>query len=669
MASNVYKIEWEGSVYEIEAESEEEAYSALPGYGAAPAAPPPPQQAPVQQERPTLANTQQRATDTFGKTAADDGLDIAATLGSSALALVPSGIAGVAGAALPGEQGQGARWQQAVQGAATWSPKTKGGQAVLGSAGEKMEWLSTNIIQPIMETASRVPLTPGELVKAGLKMLDGEMPDKSPLKASMAEAIAGTFMPGKTAVKAGAAKTALSIARKFNREAHDNAAKRLGIDLENSTIKDSVKEAVRTQAGGGEVKPMSGDLPLSRATVGAEDIQTVVKAEEAASRKAVNEGYTFARSKNAAIAYEPIAAMVARTREDFHTRGVRVDEMSVLDKRLKEIEVINDQIIGRTGPGAKRARPGSSQTILGPDGKPLPVDQTPVRVPLNELESVIQTISGNIKDARGRGDFTEAAALSQLRRDMNDMLDQQFIKDMVYGDKDAKAAWNAATLANQRHKGRFSDDKVIATIVKNEMTSAQVAKLVLGASESGHRLEAASIVKALKGIMGNDAAELQSLKSAVYLDMFDPIFKDTPNWSGALERMRKIRKNEGQLLDELGISGKDLDFFEQAIKVASKVKTAADFDAKGWFSQAWSKLLFGHDIARAGLMVKTANLIADRALGVGQKTHARLLSEFADDAGVTSVLANSLNPTKTRQVLEKAALAAYIDREKDQRDR
>jgi hypothetical protein len=60
------------------------------------------------------------------------------TIGSSVVAEPVSGLAGIAGALLPGEEGQGARWVKATQDALTYQPRTEMGQKTIGAIGETL---------------------------------------------------------------------------------------------------------------------------------------------------------------------------------------------------------------------------------------------------------------------------------------------------------------------------------------------------------------------------------------------------------------------------------------------------------------------------------------------------------------------------------------------------
>ncbi|MGI9252100.1 MAG: hypothetical protein ACR2PR_13090 [Pseudohongiellaceae bacterium] len=65
--------------------------------------------------------------------------ETAATIGSAIVAEPVSGLAGIAGAVLPGEAGQGAEWVEGVQDAMTYQPRGEAGQEYLGDVGSFLE--------------------------------------------------------------------------------------------------------------------------------------------------------------------------------------------------------------------------------------------------------------------------------------------------------------------------------------------------------------------------------------------------------------------------------------------------------------------------------------------------------------------------------------------------
>lgn len=78
--------------------------------------------------------------------------ETALALGSGTAGAVAGGLAGIAGTILPGEQGQGAQWAQAVQGAMQYEPKTASGQKMTRA----VTYLPEKLGELTNETGARV---------------------------------------------------------------------------------------------------------------------------------------------------------------------------------------------------------------------------------------------------------------------------------------------------------------------------------------------------------------------------------------------------------------------------------------------------------------------------------------------------------------------------------
>jgi len=65
-----------------------------------------------------------------------------ASMASGAISTPLSGISGLAGALLPGPPGQGADWQQRVQDATTYQPRTEAGRQTMAIVSKPGEWLA-----------------------------------------------------------------------------------------------------------------------------------------------------------------------------------------------------------------------------------------------------------------------------------------------------------------------------------------------------------------------------------------------------------------------------------------------------------------------------------------------------------------------------------------------
>jgi hypothetical protein len=575
------------------------------------------------------------------------GKQVAATADAAAN-LVSSGVGTVAGGATgalwgAGAAAMGASGEESLQTASdtmenvadlwTYSPKTRGAQEGLNVVGGVME----SGLQKLRDG------TDWAEAKTGIPFL-------SPTLETAAQAIPEAF-----GVRKGVAARKQRIANTPDNSEAAQAAQRLGIDLTNTNIRDSVVESART---------LTGDS--SRATAGANEIPSALGRAEAASRRNVDAAFDVARGKDAAVDANTFVSLADDLETALLNRGADFTEGTKLAARMKDLRSLRDTMIGPAKGRNERVIPGQSRTILGPDGKPLVDAEVPVRVPLNELQILNERINGDITDAYASGRKSEARHLRRMKRGLEDSLDEQFLKDMIYGDKSAKDAWKDARLANRRHMERFSDDRTIKKLLDQKLTSKEVVGLVFGASEVNHRPQALRLIRKIKTIIGDDPEALASIRTAVFADVFDPLFQAEPKWSGTVERIRRLRRDDSALLAELGISDKDLKFMAQAAQVAKGVTTKELLmDKKQFASMFIARMGFGHDIAKAGLYTKTANMILDKMLGVGQKTHEQLLREFSLDPDAPVIKPNY---PKLKGYLARAAAIAEAQGRGDNED-
>jgi hypothetical protein len=132
-------------------------------------------------------------------------LDVAATMGSSMIAEPLSGLAGIAGAILPGEQGQGAEWVESTRDALTRQPSSETGKEYLQDVGE--------VLAPVAETLSTAEKFLGDatLEATGSPEL-AAIAHTLPTAALEALGVVGAIKAGKPAIKA-AQKTAEATAK------------------------------------------------------------------------------------------------------------------------------------------------------------------------------------------------------------------------------------------------------------------------------------------------------------------------------------------------------------------------------------------------------------------------------------------------------------------------
>ena len=145
-------------------------------------------------------------------------LDVAATMGSGIIAEPISGLAGIAGAILPGEEGQGAEWVEKTQQALTRTPSSEAGKEYLQDVGK--------VLEPVAEGLSTAERFLGEatLEATGSPEL-AAIAHTLPTAALEALGVVGAVKAGKPAMKASrraaetAAETATKTAKSFESKA------------------------------------------------------------------------------------------------------------------------------------------------------------------------------------------------------------------------------------------------------------------------------------------------------------------------------------------------------------------------------------------------------------------------------------------------------------------
>jgi len=111
------------------------------------------------------------------------GGELAATMGTAALAQPVSGLAGIAGAVLPGERDQSARWIENVQQGMTYQPRGEVARGALSMAGETVESAKRNV--PFVKEAMEAPQYLGRAGQKAGQAVGGP--------GSMAEAVGGAI--------------------------------------------------------------------------------------------------------------------------------------------------------------------------------------------------------------------------------------------------------------------------------------------------------------------------------------------------------------------------------------------------------------------------------------------------------------------------------------------
>ena len=200
------------------------------------------------------------------------GPQAGAALATGAVAAPVAGLAGIAGAVLPGPQGQGANWAQNVQSALTYEPRSKEGKTTLDVVTKPFQWIAQGAHKageivnektdsPIFATAVNTALqaAPAVLTEGVARVAPGMM------RGTARDLMQSALKPGIAELRTGkAAKAIDTLLEKGINVTPGGAAKlRAEIDSLNAEIFDAIKNSPATvdkMAAAQELYKLTQDL-------------------------------------------------------------------------------------------------------------------------------------------------------------------------------------------------------------------------------------------------------------------------------------------------------------------------------------------------------------------------------------------------------------------------
>lgn len=390
---------------------------------------------------------------------------------------------------------------------------------------------------------------------------------------------------------------------KYNRElekAMEDAEKivaDLGINLSSDEFAPSVVQSAWKRPG----------ASASRGE-GLSEVQTAVR-DVAKKRQEIGDKlYEAARAKKAKVDVQGLPALASDLRRKMWEDGVpNVNEGAIADT-LGELEDLGG-FLGLT------PEVGANLT----------------HVSFNAMNTLRKRISKRIKSA-GADDAT-AKALGDIKRGLDSYMDDRVAKGLIRGDPSAARAWKMARMHTARTKATFKDDKLIRDLVMNDATEKQLLGSLLGIGEMGMHKNAASIYKRLQHILGKDAPSLNNMRTSVISDIYAPLLADPPKFSLFINRLEnKFKRGNKELIEAMDIDMNELDIMARAAKAANAVQGVSkgtNVD-KSFIAKSIGRLMFGHQIAKAGVRVNLANLFIEQLMGAHKMTDRAILKHLMD---------------------------------------
>lgn len=526
-------------------------------------------------------------------------LDLGKTLITGALGTSAGGIVGGAGALLPGPENQAKDWYDATSDAVTMDIWTKEGERMARGAEERLNKMT---IPPFW----RGRLNTGKPNMVTLKEATTELDDAffqaagglPWLATAFRTAVYGapdTFL-GRTPFKGTPALTTAKaigerstfIKTRFQEMA--DLAEKAGYKLSNDELPPSIVAVADAMA------------PERVAASNLDELAENVKLKKAEVKAAVNDLSERARSTKAMVEIKPIQEVVETTAKKLVDDGFDVAEMPILQRRLKDFE--NLVWVQKNGQATK--------------------------VGFNELNILERRLTMELKGKKS-GEFSaEDTAILRLRGAVRGHMDDIFNRGAITGDPEALAAWKAAK-DKASYLNRFDEDRVIRNLVREDASPEQIYRWIVGASAMGATKQASTTVRRLKAILGDDHPSLVYLRNAVLRDILMPAFADTPNFKKLITNIDKLVLENPSLAKELAIPVDQLTQMKAAAHAAGKTRgPLPDWANRSWLTRSAASIMFGHQIARKGTIVRFAHKTIDALLKTGVITRKEIVNHLVE---------------------------------------
>lgn len=215
-------------------------------------------------------------------------------------------------------------------------------------------------------------------------------------------------------------------------------------------------DTLKTRAGG----------KVTRKGEGVAIVINDLKARKASEKEIVGAAYDEARKTKASVPAQALGDLRKTARESLSSYDI--DQMPTLQKRLDELD-----------------RFQALEKLNNP--------QVQVKV----LEDWRKRIVAN----QGK-DPSEQAALNILKRQYEGFLDGAIDNALIKGDPAAIGMWRNARSANRAFKEKFSDNQIVDTLIRKDMSPEEAANYLLGAGRMGGKSGVLGALKKVKEIVG-----------------------------------------------------------------------------------------------------------------------------------------------------------------------
>lgn len=590
------------------------------------------QQAPQQGSAPTQVPVQQRAFSTRPMSvvgtrsnallaAADLGLSMA----TGAVAQPVSGIAGIIGGLaglMPGGESpieKAARWQEHVEEALTYSPKSEAAKKLLSIVGPVAEAVTRWADDAIYAVSGGVPEI-ATAVKTTVYGVPAAMGFRAPLRAAREAGKATETLRGLDA----------TLKRDYNIDVRDPSTippataaraqaltptkeKAVGFDkLLEDLRKAEADSLAEKNAAWGVLEGPRGELRMDARAAHARLTETLARLER--------EGADIHTGKLRKIS-DQVAALVTGNRRIATGGGVRIPG----GNRYVPDSLTNTRTLeaGDVVPvGGRSVRASERPRYL----EQLSEDNSIKLDDLLRLRARVNFLIGNKNPKKGWSPTQRA--LIDFNSSLREVIDDQLVAMARQAGPDGNplpgevlAMWRAADKAAAKHRTLFNEDRAIRKLLLKGTDAEQAYQVIFGASAIGARPQSVALIRKLKEILGPEHSAITDIRKAAIRDIMLPALSDTPDLAQLSRNLDRALSKNKALLKELGIDTRTLEQLERMARTSAAIQVHGPVKLdKRFLIGTVTSLLFNNQLARAGARRNVISRALQRQMRVGELT-------------------------------------------------
>jgi len=292
-----------------------------------------------------------------------------------------------------------------------------------------------------------------------------------------------------------------------------------------------------------------------------------------------------------------------------------------------------------------------------------------------DLQEVINLTKRATTQANSAKASRNDAPYIAIKTQLNNFLEDIYLQDLADGSPAAIAKWTESKAASRLYHSRWTDDTGPSKLLKKMMAEDKrgnpeaLRKVITGMSFTGNSVQAVGVVRHLKTIFGKDSPQVKALRFEYNYDLLQDVLPDigNENWSPNLKAFQaryKKHYNENRSLfnemNEANVNGK----VEQLLNLAKAIdqsgvgagKAVARAAALDKFNNVVAVYLFGHDIAKAGMLVRMVRGTLNSVFG-GAKHVATAGVGYAGGGHSKRILAQMLGYDLDSNLIKKGTFA------------